>query len=303
MYSTSDIIFHIITMISFIVIIIMFLYLTVKLSKVEYIIKNRLLNNTYKDLLEVMYKRMRDIGTGTLAESILIDYIKYKVNNIYNGYKQIKLNGFKLLKDPQFVRTFLSDGRMLLEQKYDKFPEEFLNKINSINQTNFNEFVNVLEGEVLDDKITRKFEFLELLKTHTIGVTDKNIYSIVKLFNDTKHLIEDDNFLVMYPEFKNKVVLKENIKTEYIRYKDIAQLDISQIKGMIGTGKSELIEEAIHLLNMFVKLKNNNQLSNVLYVLSSRFIEWYRKSLTGVNNDEEIINIKTSILEIIDKLK
>jgi len=303
MYSTSDIIFHIITMISFIVIIIMFLYLTVKLSKVEYIIKNRLLNNTYKDLLEVMYKRMRDIGTGTLAESILIDYIKYKVNNIYNGYKQIKLNGFKLLKDPQFVRTFLSDGRMLLEQKYDKFPEEFLNKINSINQTNFNEFVNVLEGEVLDDKITRKFEFLELLKTHTIGVTDKNIYSIVKLFNDTKHLIEDDNFLVMYPEFKNKVVLKENIKTEYIRYKDIAQLDISQIKGMIGTGKSELIEEAIHLLNMFVKLKNNNQLSNVLYVLSSRFNEWYRKSLTGVNNDEEIINIKTSILEIIDKLK
>ena len=290
-------------MISFIVIIIMFLYLTVKLSKVEYIIKNRLLNNTYKDLLEVMYKRMRDIGTGTLAESILIDYIKYKVNNIYNGYKQIKLNGFKLLKDPQFVRTFLSDGRMLLEQKYDKFPEEFLNKINSINQTNFNEFVNVLEGEVLDDKITRKFEFLELLKTHTIGVTDKNIYSIVKLFNDTKHLIEDDNFLVMYPEFKNKVVLKENIKTEYIRYKDIAQLDISQIKGMIGTGKSELIEEAIHLLNMFVKLKNNNQLSNVLYVLSSRFNEWYRKSLTGVNNDEEIINIKTSILEIIDKLK
>jgi len=246
---------------------------------------------------------MRDIGTGTLAESILIDYIKYKVNNIYNGYKQIKLNGFKLLKDPQFVRTFLSDGRMLLEQKYDKFPEEFLNKINSINQTNFNEFVNVLEGEVLDDKITRKFEFLELLKTHTIGVTDKNIYSIVKLFNDTKHLIEDDNFLVMYPEFKNKVVLKENIKTEYIRYKDIAQLDISQIKGMIGTGKSELIEEAIHLLNMFVKLKNNNQLSNVLYVLSSRFNEWYRKSLTGVNNDEEIINIKTSILEIIDKLK
>lgn len=303
MYSTSDIIFHIITMISFIVIIIMFLYLTVKLSKVEYIIKNRLLNNTYKDLLEVMYKRMRDIGTGTLAESILIDYIKYKVNNIYNGYKQIKLNGFKLLKDPQFVRTFLSDGRMLLEQKYDKFPEEFLNKINSINQTNFNEFVNVLEGEVLDDKITRKFEFLELLKTHTIGVTDKNIYSIVKLFNDTKHLIEDDNFLVIYPEFKNKVVLKENIKTEYIRYKDIAQLDISQIKGMIGTGKSELIEEAIHLLNMFVKLKNNNQLSNVLYVLSSRFNEWYRKSLTGVNNDEEIINIKTSILEIIDKLK
>ena len=107
----------------------------------------------------------------------------------------------------------------------------------------------------------------------------------------------------MYPEFKNKVVLKENIKTEYIRYKDIAQLDISQIKGMIGTGKSELIEEAIHLLNMFVKLKNNNQLSNVLYVLSSRFNEWYRKSLTGVNNDEEIINIKTSILEIIDKLK
>ena len=192
MYSTSDIIFHIITMISFIVIIIMFLYLTVKLSKVEYIIKNRLLNNTYKDLLEVMYKRMRDIGTGTLAESILIDYIKYKVNNIYNGYKQIKLNGFKLLKDPQFVRTFLSDGRMLLEQKYDKFPEEFLNKINSINQTNFNEFVNVLEGEVLDDKITRKFEFLELLKTHTIGVTDKNIYSIVKLFNDTKHLIEEE---------------------------------------------------------------------------------------------------------------
>jgi len=298
--SPSELLFHILTSVEFTLITGVVIYIVYRQVNLERFIKDKVFNNTYKELVEILQKRLRDINSSTNAEIALTTYFREKIKNVYSTYKQVKEGGLSKLRDDQFTATFLSDGRLWLERFYDYYPEEFLSKISEINKSTYNEFVLALQ---LDISTTHSDDHLDLLKSHTIGFVDKNIHNIVKLFNSTKHLIKDEDFLNKYPELKHKdtVVIEENVTTQYLKFGNVLQLRTDEIILLIKSGTSG-IEEAIHLLDVFTHKKP--ELNKILILISSRFRDYINKDISGLSPEVgELNKIKSDLVEVIEMLK
>ena len=276
-----------------------FFYLIKELRWIRKVLTDKLLNDTYNKLLELMYKRMRGIGVLTNAEKALHAYMRRKILIVYKGYKEAKKD-IGILTNPTFVLSIIQEGLAFLNSSYD-FPTEFFNQVEKINKEGFEQFKSDF---IFDYKTaSTKSEKQAKLVYHLMGAVETNIVQIIAAFERSKALIIDPNFLEVYPTFKSKIILKENVSTDYLEFTSNISVKVDKMKELIATGDKGL-RKAIDLLIGFTHSDSN--LNNELISVSARLASIEESARQATSPHEEIIitknKIRESLLEIITNI-
>lgn len=126
------------------------------------------------------------LDVSNKAEWALIRYLEDKMFNTIKGYKEIK-NDIGLLSSSKFKAQFLGNGRAELEQLYIHFPEEFLRKINAINEVCLSDFVKNLILTDIPFEVKRGKYFN--LKIAVIKSFKEDVHLILEVWNRYKYLV------------------------------------------------------------------------------------------------------------------
>lgn len=170
-------------------------------------IRNKVNNNIALSL----YAELRD-NTATLgktkAELSLITYFISKINNILIHYNEIRskgLSGLKLMNNTSFSSTLLGSGVAQITSVYDGYADEFVVSIDKINE----ECADFFKQNIMIDINLKHSDFNDVLKQNTISAFSKNVKMIIDKFNNTKHLISNDNEIIDSIDYSKKFKLTE----------------------------------------------------------------------------------------------
>lgn len=261
---------------------------------------NDIYNNTKNKMYEVLYKETDLLSGTTACERALMCHLANKLSIIYRTYLEVKKSDIGIINNEQLKVILLADGKLELSMLYPFFPEEFLNKINTLNENSFKEFKDNMNNSILTSN--KKSDILHFLKTNTISSFRKNIKMIVRLFMDTRHLIQDKEYQDIYPEIftNSKAIIEEHTKTEYLEFHNKVSLDKTKIKELITLGVAGL-DQALYFLNIFTK--DNYEKNKEVIMMLARLSEFNKKERMGLENpNSELAIITKNTLEILNTL-
>ena len=291
--------FHIINMSVSTSIIFVLIFVVYNILFIKKLLTDKLLNDTNHKLLELMYKRMRGVGILTNAERTLHSYMKKKIIIISSGYKEAKKNT-NIINHPTFESGLLQEGLTYLKTAYN-FPPAFIEQVEKINRTCFSQF----KTDYTFDAATtsKKKERIHKLIYHLMGSVETNITQIIAAFDRTKRLIQDPDFLEVYPNYHSNVILKENVSTEYLDFTSHVSIKTDKMKNLIASGDTGL-KKALDLLTGLTH--GDSEINNELITLSARFNDIEIAVRQGLIMDEtedvKKNKIRDCLLSIIDTL-
>lgn len=242
-----------------------------------------ILNNTRLELTKIIYKECEDLSNNTECERALLSYMYDKVDRLMRYYNELKLlGGTSNLNNGNFKRMVIGNGEMELSKKCNCFPKEFTSKLDNINTACYEEFVCNMTR-----KYENKHEFIKNLKYNTIASFKKNVRLHMKKYNDTRHLITDEEYVKVYPELTstkdtNNFVDKNKLYT------------IISDRG--NTGIIEVLDALMVITNDDFKYKE-------LVALKARINTCIRDINFGTDDSNlEVNKIRTSLLELINTI-
>lgn len=253
-------------------------------------VKNVLYNNTEEALHQVIYRF--NLNTNCPPDSGIIRYFQSKVNDVIKQYKIIKnslpsidvISVYERLTDENFIKMFTGGGSSELRAYYSYeyngvmhyYPSEFLNEIDLINAKYYTKFV-----ELFKDYLSLQGDKQYALKKAVIAAFTGDVTEIYTKYIDTKYLIKDPYLL---------------------RQEKVAQTQMYSIdtwKEMIADGDYQIkaVLKAIRLFPL------NEQLDDMVILLSNQWNEVIKQEINGVPNKVEKDRIKSNILNFLNLLE
>ena len=263
---------------------------------------NHIYNNTKTKLIEYLYKEIDMLSNNTECERTLSRYFYHKLEDVYKSYDYIKTTqNWAILYNDTFNTQFLGNGKVELGNVYKYFPLELLDKINEINLGDYEQFKKDIQTELLKTK--DREVLLGLLKVHTLSSFRRNVRKIYKLYLDTRHLINDPEYIKQYPELfkdRNLAIIRKTEHTDYIKFDNKMSLKKDKVEELIQKGRDGL-KEALAFLYIF-SIETNETYTSEIIMLQGRLSDHEKLVRTGQEAPlEELNRITNSTLEILNK--
>jgi hypothetical protein len=250
-------------------------------KKINSIIEDRLLNNFRGELTDIMYELLQNLDNDNNLKSALWAYIRNKLNDVYQRYIDVKLNGLKQLNKEEFQKDLLGANGNELLMMTNGWNPKFIDEIETINKQTFENFKRALFDDLAVEGTTN---WLILLKTHGKAFFRKNVTRILDEFG-------------RYPEHFIKREIKHNIFTTATKKEDF----IEYLKEEISTGIIGL-ENAISELKLY--LQSNKEKLNDLITISASYEQLKRDDIRGIIDpaSTEYNKIRNRLLNFINTI-
>jgi len=198
-------------------------------------IKNHLENNIRTELNKILREELTTLDSSTNAEKALWYYMNKKIDDIIKTYTLVK-EDIKLINNPQAQNSLLGSGKSELQVAYSyeiegekhSFPSLFLDSVDSINDKHLKQLTNSFMAQLV---LIDKAEIIPMLKEEIKDIFRKNVRSIYEMFNNTKHLIKDPDYLAVHSV--STPIHTHTYSNDVFTYKHTIEVDKTKLKELL----------------------------------------------------------------------
>jgi hypothetical protein len=168
------------------IIIVFLIVITLWLFNIYKILYSHVYNDMQVRLSQAMYDELNDLPAQRQSEKALWSYFRNKLNDVYNRYVEAKQVGFHNISEHAFKKDLLGSGSSELNALYPKFPGQFLQRIDKINDECFDSFLDSVHLSA-----SYKKDRLQMIQAATISFFRRNVRQILAQYNQIKYSITD----------------------------------------------------------------------------------------------------------------